>query len=405
MANVQVLYAEATGTTANSTTWVDLATIPAVSFTAGKTYLILANQVGFPADGNSEYRVRLVYGTGSSVFTDAGLAWDKGIVGAEHEESYMLLYTQPGTTDLVKLQISSSASVVCTNILSQIIAINMDDLGVTGTNYFYNENTDNYTLTNTGTAKAITSSFTPNGSDRWLFIGNMIDDCGSVVTTEKGFELYDSIAGVLNSCQEEGEDATNDFHGHNLFWVGVPTNSARTLAVRPFQTGATPDTVHLSSRVIAINLSNFAQSVSTFDATEVTPNASPTFTTLATIAPNPTNTGDWVVIAFSTNDVGTASTDSETRLQINSGGGGLVDDPPYPNTAPGTDTWDALDENAFSVFNLVSLTSGAGRTINWDARAASGTAQHFEDNGLVAFSVELLSGSLVINPLALLGVG
>lgn len=395
MANAQVLYDErVSATVATGTVWVDLAIITGSSFTANKTYLILANQAGFPGDNAANFRVRLVRGTGT-VFTDAGQSWE-GLTTQEHEESYMLLYTQPATPELIKLQISSSSTVTMTNILSQILAINMDDVGVTGTAYFYKESTADYTLTNTPTGTAVTSSFTPNGADRWLYIGNMIHDVAGLVTPI-GFELYDSATGVVNSTQQEGEDGTNDFHGHNLYWVGIPTNSARTLQVRPFQSGASPDAIQLSSRVIAINLSKFAQSASAFSATEVQPAATPTYTTLATIAPNPTNTGDWVVIAFSVNDVGGTGAESETRLQINAGGGGLVDDPPYPSTAPSVDAWDVTDETAFSVFNLVALTSGAGRTMNWDARAVAGTTvQRFEDNGIVAFSVELASSSTLL---------
>ena len=393
MADVQVLYAESVAaTTATSTAWVDLAQIDASLFTAGKVYLIIANQIVKHSNISSERRIRLVHGATPTVFDDASYAYEGAGSAMEHETSYLFLYTQPATPELIKLQISNSSTDTTTNILSQIIAINMDDFGASGTDYFWNEFLTDYTITATPTAKAITTSFTPNGTDRWLFIGHMIHDVVSI-TDEIGFELYDSVAGVLSSFQQEGEDATNDFLGHNLYWAGVPTNAARTLAVRPFNEGGS--NVMLASRVIAINLSKFAQSASVFDASEVNPASSPSWSTVATIAPTPTNTGNWVVIAYTTLDTNESTTDIETRVQVNASGAGLADDPPYTNTPPGLDGWDNLDELPQSIVNLVSLSSGGARTINYDIRRTAGTTSRNEDNGLVAFSVALAAAGQV----------
>jgi hypothetical protein len=164
----------------------------------------------------------------------------------------------------------------------------------------------------------------------------------------------------------------------------------------------------LASRVIAINLAKFAQSASVFDATEQDPATTPTYSTLATVAPTPTATGNWVTIAFSNQDVNEATTDLETRLQIDASGGGLVSDPAYPTTPPSIDQWDVTDEVPFSVFNLVSLTSGGARTVNWDWRQVAGTLGRVEDNGLVAFSVALANGGpppAVASRMPMLGVG
>ena len=389
MADAQVLYDEdVAATTAATTTWVSLASIPAASFTANKRYLILANQVVKITSAANEARIRLVHGSTPTQFTDAYAAWEGLNATQEHEDSFLVDFTQPGTTEDVTLQISTSATNTVTNILSQIMAIKLDDDFTSGTDYFIAEDLVDYTMTATPTAKATTASFTPNGTDRWLYIGAQIADVVGI-TTQIGFELYDSVAGVLNKTSHEGEDGTNDFHGQIQYWAGVPTNAARTLAVRPFDSGAA---IMLQSRVIAINLAKFAQSAHAFDATEVDPASSPTYTTLATVAPTPDVTGDWVYIAFSNQDVNEATTDWETRLQVNPSGGGLVDDPAYASTAPSIDQWDVTDEGQFSVFKKRSLTSGAARTINWDARQVAGTTGRMEDNGLVAFSIALAGG-------------
>lgn len=385
MPDVQVLYAEdiSGAITANSTTWVDVCSVAAASFTASKKYLIIANQVTSNSNAAAEGRIRLVHGLTPTVFDDASLAFESG-TGAEHGLHYMFFYTQPGTTELVKLQISSSSTNVTTSVFGQIIPINLDDYGTDSVDFFQAEDLLDYTMTATPTAKATTASFTPNGTDRYLFIGHMIYDVVGI-TTQIGFQLIDSVAGVLNSCQQEGEDGTNDFLGHNLFWVGVPTNVARTVAVAPFNSAGA---IMLASRVIAINLAKFSQSAGVFDATEVDPAASPTYTTLASVAPTPTATGDWVYIAFGNDDGNEASTSLQNRLQADPDGGGLVSDPNYPADPP-QNQWDNVDELPINVFNLLQFTSGGARTVNFDCTRLGGTTARMEDNGLVAFSVAL----------------
>jgi len=391
MADAQVLYAEdLAGTTANSTIWVStLASIPAGSFTANKRYLILAHIILTNTGSSSNARARLRHAT--TVFADATLSAELTADTQEHEYFFLFDFTQPGTTELIDIQISNDTGAnVITCRIAQILALKLDDDFVSGTDYHWNEVLADYTITATPTAQAITASFTPNGTDRWLFVGHMIHDVVTIVD-EIGFELYDSVAGVLNSCQAEGEDATNDVRGDNLYWVGVPTNAARTIAVRPFEEAGS--NVALATRVFAINLSKFAQSASAFNAAEVDPATTPDYTTLATVAPTPTNTGSWVYLGFSTQDVNETATDFETRIQVNADGVGLVSDPAYPTTAPSIDQWDPLDEVPHAIFNLTTLNSGGARTINWDCRQVAGTTGRMEDNGLVAFSVALAGGA------------
>ena len=397
MANAQVLIANASNETAASSAWVDTAILAAASFTANKTYLIVAHIISTFSTANGEARARLVHGTTPTVFDDASLAHEGLANTQEHQECWKFFFTQPGTTEDVKIQISSSGTATHTNRIAQILALKLSDDFTENTDYFKAEDLVDYTMTATPTAKATTGSFTPNGTDRWMFIGHQIYDVVGI-TTPIGFELYDSVAGVLNSCQAEGEDGTNDFRGDTIYWVGVPTNSARTLAVRPFNSGSS---IMLASRVFAINLAKFAQSAGTFDATGVDPATTPTYTTLATLSPNPTATGNWVIIGGSNQNVNETATDWETRMQVDASGGGLANSPSvtnYPATAPSIDNWDATDEIPHIILNLVSLTSGGARTINWDCRQVAGTTGRMEDNFLVAFSVALADLTTTIAP-------
>jgi len=387
MADIQVLYNETVaGTTAATTAWVDLATIAAGSFTGGRTYLILANQVSIHDNSTNYTRARLVYGTTPTAFTDATLQYEGTLTTQEHEVSWMYTYAQPATPDLVKIQISSNTTgSTITNRLSQIIAIDITDW-TSGTDYIWTQDTVDYTYTTTPTAKATSASFTPNGTDVWLYASNLIHGVNTTLTTQISFELYDSVAGVLNRTSQEGED-TADQLGANQYWVGVPTNAARTIAVRPAQ-ATTADATMFSARTLALNLTKLFTQVSyVFAAGEIDPATTPTYTNVATVSPTPAVTGDWVYLAFSNQDVNEITTDWEARLQVNPDGGGLVSDPAFASTAPSIDQWDITDETAFSIFKLHQLDSGAARAINWDWRQVAGTTGRVEDNGLVAFSV------------------
>src|SRR3990172_7549385 len=145
MADAIVKYAESVAaTTASSTAWVDLASIANTEFEANKTYLILANQICKINDATSYVRARLVHGATPTVFDDASSSWEGLANTQEHELSYMFLYTQPATAELIKLQISTNGTDTVTNIFSQIIAIKLSDDFVSGTDYFFNEDLIDY---------------------------------------------------------------------------------------------------------------------------------------------------------------------------------------------------------------------------------------------------------------------
>ncbi|HLE03322.1 MAG TPA: hypothetical protein VI729_01745, partial [Anaerolineales bacterium] len=102
------LYAEkVTDTTANTTTWVDVCEISAASFTAGKKYLILALGYLSCGSGTSDARMRLVHGTTPTEFTDFSSSFEVGVNTKKALAAFMTVWTQPGTAELVKLQISN----------------------------------------------------------------------------------------------------------------------------------------------------------------------------------------------------------------------------------------------------------------------------------------------------------
>lgn len=396
MAAAQGLYAEdVSGTVATDTTYVDICSIAAASFVAGETYLIIANLIGTSTSGANEVRAKLVHGTVPTDFTDGLLLAE---VANTNQQSmvfgWMYVYTQPGTTELVKLQLSSSDTSDVRCELGQIFALSLTDVGVEDTDWRYNEVTADYTTTGSMVAQA-SETFTPNGTDDWLIIGQFAQVPGSTSANYRA-ELHDSVAGVLTSLDIEGEDTVNEIRGHTLMRVVTPTNASHTFSIR-FQHETTAGTV-LSSRLFALNLEKFSQHSDTFNAAEATPAASPTFTNIATVSPTPAVTGDWFIWGHYINDNNTLTDSLGTRLQINAAGGGLASNPNYGDDMPANNnSWDATDELPMHIFKMLSLTSGAARDINLDVTRLAGTTIVAEDRQLVAFSLELAGGATQYN--------
>lgn len=385
MAAVQGHRAVGIGVTANSTTWVDVATIASGDFTAGHKYLILAAAFVRHASSANEVRMRLVHGTTPTEFTDASLAYELTSNTQETNPGWMTVYTQPGTTEAVTLQVSVSATNTATVEWGGILAIDLDTGLTENTDYWYNEVTSDYSTTSTNTAQA-SVTFTPNGTDTFLLLGTF-DIIPAATGSNYKADLYDSVTGVLTVTDAEGEDVSNETRGHTMASVLVPSSASHTFSVR-LGHESTTHTV-LSSRIFVLRLDAFDQFVYALNASQQQPAASPSWTTTATVSPTPNVTGDWVVLGYYADDVGTITDDLATRLRINPDGGGLASDPAYSDSGPGTEGWDDTDILPVSIFTLAELDSGAARTINLDVSLVSGTALRVQDRLLVAFSLEL----------------
>ena len=393
MPAAQGLYAEkVTDTTANSTTWVDVCQIDASSFTAGKKYLILALGYMSCGSGTSDARMRLVHGTTPTEFTDFSSSFEVGVNAKKALAAFMTVWTQPGTAELIKLQISNEATATTTCHLGQIFALKLSDDFTENTDWFFNEVLTDYlttvNLSDTSSTEAASVTFTPNGTDDWLVIGNFVLTPASV-TTNYIASLFDSVEGVDQPMLNiEGEDTATENRTHVLARVWTPSNASHTFQLR-FAHESTVHTIK-SSRIFAINLNKFNQHAFTYNAAEEQPAATPSWTTTRTLSQTPSVTGDWFVLGYFDNDVGATADDLATRLQINSSGSGLASNPAYGDDAPTQDTsWDNTDVIPVTLFKLLSLSSGASRQINLDVQMVAGTTLRVENRTLVAFSLEL----------------
>jgi len=403
MAAVTMLVANENGTvTSVNSTWTDCASIAAGSFTAGRKYLIIANGLIQCQGGASEHHIRLVHGTTPTVFPDAEGIYDPGIGAADGRATwqYMTIWTQPGTAELVKIQILREASTAnVTSGLTQIQCVDLTDL-TENTDYWFNEVTADYTTTTTPTAQAAVT-LTPNGTDDFWVIGNIVDALPANIADGTDFrcQLFESVGATtapLLDWEAEDIDVGDEQRAACLQRVwAAPSAASRTWSVRPYHAGGTFSV--LSSRIFVLRLNKFDQHAIVYTAASDAPTASPTWETEATVSATPNVTGDWFYLA---SVICTNPGAAKMRLQHNNSGS-FVSEPAYGDDEPvEPPAWDATDQIPQFMGNIRSLTSGASRTINFDLSTLV-TTPSVQDRCIVAFSAELASTGVTVTPTTL----
>lgn len=387
MADLAVLKATGSGVTANSTVWQDVATIPAASFTTGKTYLILALAFCRNASSANEVRTRLSRGLSPVIFDDSSNAEEILANTSVIPVGYMVRFTQPATTEKITLQISSSSTTVATCDFCIILAIPVSDIGTEDTDWRWAEILTDLTLS-TSYQDGASETFTANGSDRYMYLAQASWTPGSATAQTDIALVVDGAVKVYNS--EEGEDTATENRNRLLVWEEVPTAASHTVKLQA--KGETAAGTVRSSRVFVLNLSKLAQNTGTNGAGPTNLVEGSGWINLATTSISPAATGDFVVIAGAEINYNAALTnDPRVRLQVNPDGAGLVSKPAYGDHSPGTDTWDGTDHRYSPVFDVVTLTAGAARPFNLDGEmAATGVADPIAvSRALVVFSVAL----------------
>lgn len=393
-----MLEAQENGTvTSVDATWTDCASIPDSSFVAGRKYLIIASGVVQLAASAGEHGIRLVHGTTPTLFTDSHQVYDPG-AGANGRAAwqYMTVWTQPGTAELVKIQILREASTGnVTSGYTQVFAVDLTDL-VENTDYWFNEETADEETTTTPTAKAAVT-LTPNGSDDFWVIANAVyDGAGTTVTDGNDFEaeLFESVGSTVTprwQCENEDTDAGDENRSACLSrtWAAL-SNASHTFSVRVSHNGASSFT-KVSTRIFALRLNAFDQHAINFTDAGDVPSTSPTWETEATISVTPDVSGNWFYLGSGVDTFSASTSRATIRLQDDNDGS-MGSDPAYGDDEPGLNhSWDISDAIPVFIGKVKSLTSGGSRTVNFDRTSVVATAT-VSDRCMVAFSAELPAG-------------
>jgi hypothetical protein len=383
-------------TATGSGNWVDCASLAATEFVIGHKYLIRANIDIEGSGGSAEHHARLVHGTTPTEFTDGDSVFDPG-AGANGgmQFSWMTVWTQPGTAELIKLQIQGESTNVATCKVSQISTIDLDGL-VLNTDYWFNEVTADYTTTATPTAQAAVT-LTPNGTDNFWVIGNVSQGVPSVVADGNDFrcELYESVGATTTPLIDiEAEDADAGDEQRNLTimrtWAALSA-AAHTFSLRPYHGGAA-FTV-LSTRIFVLRLNALLQNAIEYTDGGVSPATSPTFTTVASASFTPSATGNWYYEGAGIQDTFSASS-AEMNFRLQDDNDGSAGSDPSIETSMNAPAYDTTDSIPAQFFKLKSLVSAA-TVVNFQSTEISGTG-NIKNRCAVAFSLELAAAAVAI---------
>lgn len=317
-------------------------TIPNVSlssgeFTPGNKYLLMlrADVRGDDKSDNgngfngANFGIRSVHG--STEFDGSELSFAHRIIGRAQAYSYMTVWTAVPSENITMEFIvhNNNAKEVEAEQIS-ITAIELADF-IENEDYFYNERkvTDNLECLNfhvticnpvgdwTATNPSIT--FTANGSDDWLVMGNsQLNPDSKSYFVQTRLNLDDTILSSFHAVVSDDHVPTNeDITRHLPFFARVytPSASSHTVEIESSQNFETGGTREYGS-IFAINLDKFE-----YHADDYTPSVSITpinnFIESNTITVDFDTPEDVFIIGMKINNNVGGNSDPRSRMQIN----------------------------------------------------------------------------------------
>lgn len=379
MAAVEVLEAHDYGTRyVETSTLTTLATIAGGSFTNGDTYLILytGKLTASSSTFNSNY-LRYFAPDGSTKLTFARIEAHNNTTALTY--GMMALIVADGTNAAtISIEETGASTAYAADV--SIVAINVTDLGIASTDYWWDLDTTNYAHT---TSFVVHSSvtFTPTAADDLLIVGTVTQNVDSVSIQHEA-ELAKDGTRLADSAwnSSEGEDTIGQ-RSYLIFGVDEGVAAAETtysVRVRDDGSGSQNNTVRSAIFVVPLNTFETHSIVAPADVTSGV--ATSAWTQLATVDHTPSTTGNQIILAGAT----FGNTVPKLRVQYD----GVSDpaEPYYPFTG-----YDSTDRGSTLVPNVRSIDTG-GETIDLDYYTTSSTADFYSPL-IVAFSAELLGAA------------
>lgn len=381
MAAIQVLEAHDWGTLHSSTLYTPtiLAEINGSTFIDGAKYLILY-RCAFTGSSTSDRWNSLYYSDPSgpssislavkepndSTLGDV-ISWAR-VVTAHESASY------PAKISINR--VSSSGTTYGAD--ASIVAINLDDLGTDGIDYWTDTDlTDSTHTTSFSDTNRASVTLTPDAEDDLLVIGCAGFSVNNTLTQYEA-RIWKDGSTLANSIYHsmEGENVA-EIYSTMLFGVDVGvTATERTYSIATRDDAAGTYTVTRDSTIVVIPLSLF-ETVSINQAASVTSPTANAWAELATLAHAPATTGTQVILASAS--IGIAS---RFKLQLQFDG---VSDPGDAYYSQGL--YDSTDRASWPLFVARSIDTD-GETIDLDYYTTSTSTDFFQPM-IVAFSAEL----------------
>jgi len=393
MANLTVIeYTDLTVEThTGDTNMVDVpsAELPKENFEADTTYLIIATAIMSVDDTSRDIEMQVVHGN----IADAGTVLPGSFQDIEHHRalqgvpySYMIEFTQPSTTEDIKLQFRtdiSSETVQADSI--HLLAIKVSDLN--SANYKYAEDDDSGAPVGIDAAgsdfAAIT--FTPdNNNDDW-FVLTCFAYTPAVNTVSVTTQIDHGADSAPTAIEETESSIANIVHTMSRTYTLADSSQTFTL----HQSAPTDtDYDHVFSTIIALNIKSgveFEDGAFDWDETAFTFTTADVDETIGQSPITPTTTGNFITFYSAIID-GSAS-DRQGTARVDMAG---TDETGRCES----EVYDARDESAIGGTGLANLTSGASRAIDMIAQVNNTTAL-IEDRHVCVFSIKLAAVAAV----------
>lgn len=303
---------QATEQSSSSGTYVDVtgAAITSGNFTAGKQYLLVVS-AAVAEDGNGLANVRVVHG--STAFSQSELIFLRSSTVKEYYAySWGTVWTAVGGEG-IKLQFSTNAGTVYADNIS-LIAINLSDDLIEGTDWVFDDRPNDDTLSTTPKTGASVSMTPGTGGNDWLVMSwAQIDASGTATTT--------ASSSLIRSGEASSTTPTVSFQPLSLSSVWqVPLVKVYTLAAasntfseRSVAGGSAH--VRLNSAIFALRLNKFATHTFSQNDASVTLGTTSYGNLLGTASITPSVTGDVWGGSYFTFDKGGGIRQVDWRLQ------------------------------------------------------------------------------------------
>ncbi len=376
-----------------SSSWLTISDLSLTSgnFTAGEEYLIIASaQVSGDTVGGS-YQIRTE--RNGNQWAASKLGFDQASTDSWVPYVWFYKWTAEASQDVtMEFRPITTTHTIYADQMS-LTAINLNDLTENTDYYYVNRSTDD-ALTTSWTATNPSITFTPNGSDDWLIIGEQqLDPASTIQNLESRLNLDDTT--FTNFVTQEGDNNNQDKMQHTFFKVVTPTNAEHTWELEA-RNDAGSTGLRLDGTLFMINMELFADHADAFVANDSSQDSndtlatSPTQENTATIVPS--SSGDFIIFNYGIYDPGAAGIGTKARSQV--ANSDQVPTQTADNYILGA-TWDA-DDNLPLPFPVTIESLSASTTIDLDTSNAAGN-EDLNDLQIVSFSMELANAIININ--------
>ena len=363
-------------------------TIADTEFTNGDDYLVLVRAAVGGSVNTTDYEFQLAHG--GTAFADTVMTFRPSVAEGTARWVYWtwVKWTAvAGEAITFEQRTLTSTSTVHANHIT-MFALNLSDLAAA--DHQFAERTTDDGLSTTWLAGASITWTPDNANDDWLVFTTSTISASNTIHSGESRQDLDGAAVNDLMISSENDISTADFV-HTLATVYTLSAASHTIEEQSRENTGTSMTREYSA-IIAIRLNAFEDHFNGFTITTVDLSATDWFDELETETFTPTQTGDFLCLAFYIFDTASTNTGANVRLQ--------VDQSDEPGASEQTDDvipynrgFDSINEYAMPMFARLNLDT-TSHVVDMDASVTNAAGAKEGSARLVAgFSLELVAAA------------